>query len=72
MTVEEFATDGRGSMPRTTIAASPHVSLLTERSVMEKNGSQLKRVCVEQLGKIAAVSVGVELARDMRNVVLGE
>ena len=59
-TAEESATEGRRSQPRTTRAASPHVSL--------HNGSTwLERVFVERDGKIVAISASVELARVVRN-----
>ena len=63
-TAEESATEGRRSQPRTTRAASLHVSL--------HNGSTwLERVFVERDGKIVAISASVELARVVRNVVAG-
>ena len=64
MTVEEPATDGRRSMPRTTRAARPPRVLARGRLSDGKN----RRLHVEQDGKIAA---SVELARDVRNVAAG-
>ena len=72
MTVEESATDGSRSTPRTIRAASLHMSF-ARRGLGdgENGGSWLKRVFVEQDGKIVAVSAGVELARDVRSVIAG-
>ena len=45
-------------MPRTTRAASPHVSLLVDGSrKVENGGTRLERVFVEQDGKIVPVNV---------------
>ena len=72
VTVGDSAAEGRRSKPRTTRATRPNVSLLEEDSVMGKTAAQgLKRVFVEQDGKVVAVSVGVELVRDMWCVIAG-
>ena len=67
MTVgEESATDGRHSMPRTTRAASLHVTLLADGSVMEKTGSNVS--LLSKMARSLPSVFGVELAHDARNV----
>ena len=63
--------EGRRKSPRTTEAATPHVSLLDEASVMARTAALGSNVPVEQDGKVCAACVRDERVRDSWSMITG-